>query len=588
MQIQLAIFDPITSALLADWSTRVTSCHVRTSVHGYESCEAELQVPFLEAFLYYQQLGPLKVRVSWGGYRVWEGRLEDPTQFADTAVGLKITVFGGWVAFNDAPYTALWSDTKTDGWHPLTTFDNVDTFSERYQFDNSNRLFIAPQKNANYVNTTVFGAQGYAIPDQSTRQIIGVNFDFEFIMPVNWEVALQRRDSTWGFLANIWTKAATGALQSGSVNLTLTACDRLSFRVFYNAAAALFAGETGSAYLKVTNIRVVTATANRIDTTFTANRVAGVNVTATVVSTARMFVGQRLTVSNALGTIAESVIVLSIGSATQFNATFINGYVIGEIIRAHVIYPDEIIEDCVSHLNAFNPTQVSSDTSQIQSQAIDLDQAIYEDQYPTEIINQLIAKSDDQTPPRQWVAMVYNNQTLIVRPRGTGLAWYADITSLQVVRTLTQLYNSVYGVYKDTANKRNLRTAVNTNVDSVDKFRITRRKAITVDTTSATQATKVRDSILALQLDPIPRATIKLDRIFDKFGNAFPLFFIRADDTLTLRNLPPILGATLYDKIRTLVITRTDVDLMQGSISLELEIPMPDINVQLVQALKGN
>lgn len=331
-------------------------------------------------------------------------------------------------------------------------------------------------------------------------------------------------------------------------------------------------------------MRLVTSTTNRISTTLGTNIAAGTK-TVTPASMARIYVGQRLNIDQGSATVAESVIVTAI-TATTFTAVFAFAHVIASTVTAHVIYSDEIIKDCVSIVSALNPTQLSSDVALIQSQGVDLDQAIYEDQYPTQIINELLTKSDDQTPPRQWVALVYDDQRLIVRPRGTGFAWFTDITSLDVVRTLTELYNSVYAVYKDASNKRNLRTAANTDVASVTKFQITRKKPIHVDTTSATQATGVRDSVLALQLDPIPRAKITIERIYDASGTPFPLHFIRADDTLTLRNLPPILG-TIYDKIRTLVITRTDVDLIDGSISLELEIPMPDIGVQLTQALKG-
>lgn len=588
MQMQLAIFNITTDAMIVDWSTRVTACRVRTNKHGYESCEATLQIPFLEAFNYYQQLGPLKLKVSWGGsYRVWEGRLEDPTQFVDTSSGLKITAFGGWVAYNDAPVTMLWSDSQVENWRELTTTDTVGSYSQRFEINLTNQLYMTARKGESFDNTRL-GLIGYVTPHLGTRQIVGISFDFEFQAPnATWEFRVDRRNSAWGFVANDILIAGNGALISGSRNYTMTVTDNLTFGLYYNGVAAVFAGETGDCYFKITNVRIVTSAVNRIDITLTANRAAGANVTATVGSTARMFVGQRLTISNLAGTVGESVLVLSIGSATQFNASFVNAYVIGDIVRAHVIYPDEIMKDCVSILNALNPTQVASDTTLIQSQAIDIDQAIYEDEYPTDIINQLLARSDNQTTPRQWVAMVYDQQRLIVRPRGTGIAWFTDITSLEVVRTLTQLYNSVYAVYKDVSNKRNLRTASNTDATSVTKFQITRRKPVEVDTTSETQATKVRDSVLALQLDPIPRASIKVDRIFDIRGNPFPLFYIRADDTLTLRNLPPILGSA-YDKIRVLVITRTDVDLIANTMTLELEIPMPDLSVQLAKALKGS
>lgn len=586
MQMQLAIFNITTDAMIVDWSTRVTACHVRTNKHGYESCEATLQIPFLEAFNYYQQLGPLKLKISWGGsYRVWEGRLEDPTQFVDTTSGLKITAFGGWVAFNDIPYVALWSDTSVKDWIPALASQIGSVVPDRATFDTNERIYIAPQKNASF-DTAVDVQMIYIALYNNPRVITGVQFDYEMIFPnANWGSFFRTINASFATIATPWGLTATGVLQSGTINLVLTGSPQiLSFIIYFAAGATAFAGETGSAYLKITNFRLVTSTANRINTTLGTNIAAGTR-TVTPASMARIYVGQRLFIDQGSVTVGESVIVTAI-TATTFTAVFAFAHVIASTVTAHVVYPDEIIKDCISVINAINPTQVASSTDLIQSQAVDIDQALYEDEYPTDIINQLIARSDDQSTPRQWVAMVYDQQRLIVRPRGTGVAWYTDITSLEVVRTLTQLYNSVYAVYKDVSDKRDLRTVPNTDATSVTKFQITRRKPVQVDTTSLTQAEKARDSVLALQLDPIPRASIKVDRIFDIRGNPFPLFYMRADDTLTLRNLPPILGSA-YDKIRVLVITRTDVDLIANTMTLELEIPMPDLSVQLAKALKG-
>lgn len=591
MQMQLAIYDPNSGVLLADWSTKVRSCNVTTGAHGYESCEADLNIPFYEAFLYYQQLGPLELRVSWGGYRVWEGRLEDPTQFAHSISGLKITAFGGWVAFNDAPYTALWSDTRVDIWRPILNREAVSGafVPDRYTFNTQNQLYIAPQKNATLGTTGVLklGALVYVIPDQSARNIVGVSFDYKMVVPAaNWRALFSTRNPDFSGVGNHWTlTSAAGGTLVGSVNVTFTGASVVNFSLDFNAADAVYTGESGATYLQITNVRLVTSTVNRINTTLGTNIAAGTR-TVTPASMARIFVGQRLFIDQGSTTVSESVVVTAITSTT-FTAVFAFAHIVASTVTAHIVYPDEIIDDCVTTLNALNATQVNADLGSIQSQAIDIDQAIYEDQYPTDIINDLIAKSDDQTPPRQWVAMVYNNQTLIVRPRGSGYDWFTDITSLDVVRTLTQLYNSVYAVYKEPNDQRSLRTAVTTDADSVAKFKITRRKPILVETTDSVQATKIRDSVLALQTDPVPRANVELDRIYDKFGNPFPLFMVRADDTLTLRNLPPTLG-NVYDKIRTLVIVRTNVDLLRNTIQLDLESATPNIEVQLAKALKGN
>lgn len=543
----------------------------------------------LKRFLYYQQFGPLKLRVSWGGFRIWEGRLEDPTQFTEMygGSGLRIVALGGWVALSDTTYTALWSNTKLDEFVQATIAQIAASRPDRFIVNTNSQLYIAPQKNTSYDNT-IAGNFIYRIPDGSSRYISGIQFDYEILFPnTSWQLYLRTYDTAFTTVATPWSVTAVAAtVVRGSVNLVLTGnVAVIDVFPFFNAAAAVFAGENGSAYAKITNLRIVTSTTNRISTTLGTTIAAGTR-TVTPGSMSKIYVGQRLFINQGAAT-GESVVVTAITSTT-FTAVFANAHNNTETVHAHVVYPDEIIKDCVATVSALNPTQLSTDVALIQSQAIDLDQVIYEDENPNEIIGQLMNKADSQTPPRQWVAMVYDYETLVVRPRGSGSSWYVDITSLEVVRTLTQLYNSVYAVYKDVSNKRNLRTAVNADSTSIARFGFTRRRAVKVDTTDSVQATKIRDAVLALQLDPIPRASVTIDRVFDRYGTAFPLFFMRADDTLTLRNLPPVLLTVIYDKIRTLVITRTDVDLMNNSISLELEIPMPNLDVQMAQALRVN
>lgn len=587
MQVSLIVNTVADDVFLVDWSTRVRSCNVRTNEHGYESCEADLDLPFYEAFNYYQQYGPLKIKVSWGSYRIWEGRIEDPTQIAGDQSGLKITALGGWSAYNDIPYSALWSDTAYDHWAIVTQKirPGIGFADQAYKQDRNDRLYITLEKNAVYANNSDFASFFYAIPNASSRDIVGISFDLEFLLPTNWKIELFSRNIDFSGFTSLATFTGTGTVQVRSYNLTFTGKPLVDFLI-YNLTGANYTNilETGDWYAVITNIRVVTSITNRIDTTFTVARAAGTNVTATVGSNARMFVGQRLNISNGAGTTAENVTVLSLTSTNQFNATFVNSYGIGDTVRAHVVYPDEIIAHTGKVLNLINPNEISTDQILIQSQAIDLDQARYVDQYPTEIINDLIAKSD--TSARRWVAMVYDDKRLIVRPRGSGVTWYTDIAEIEIARTLSALYNSTYAIYKGAREEYELRTANNTDALSVSTYGITRRNAITIDTLSGTQAAFIRDTQLAAQKDPIPRAKVKIDRLLDQYDNPYPLFFARTDDILVLRNLPPTLGAA-YDKLRTLVIAGTDYDMVAGTITLDLELPIPDINVQIAQALKG-
>lgn len=590
MRAEITVTTVADNVWLADWSTRARSCNVRTNQHGFESLEIDLDLPFYEAFNYYQQFGPLKIRAAWGSYRIWEGRIEDPTQLAGDHSGLKVTALGAWSAFNDLPYSALWSDTAFDRWDLV---DNrirpgVGIAKDMYAIDMRDRLYVSLQKNATYGNATDYAELFYQIPNLlSSRDILGISFDIETNLPNNWRIELNTRNTDFTGVTNQLTITTTGAVIVRSYNFSFTGKPLIDF-IIYNNTGGNYTnlGETGDFYVVMTNIRVVSSVANRIDTTFTVARAAGANVTATVGSNARMYVGQRLNISNAAGTVGESVTILSLTSTNQFNATFLNAYAIGDTVRAYVIYPDEVIKHLVAVYNVANTTEISNVTSAIQSQAIDIDLAVFEDQYMTEIINDMIALGDTST--RQWVALIYEDRQLLVRPRGSGQVWYTDVSELEIARSLAEMFNSVYTIYPNPneAGIDNLRTAITTDPLSISKYGITRRKAYKVETSIYTQAATVRNTLLEAQKDPIPRATIKIDRIMDQYDNVYPLFMARADDILILRNLPPILGTT-YDKIRSLVIVGTDYDMLSNTLSLDLELPIPQVEVQIAKALKG-
>jgi len=588
MRGQLSIWNPAGTTLLLDCSEITTSCVARDGEHGNESLEAEIDVPFHIVFNFFQQLGALQVRANWGGYGIFRGRLEDPTQIIETDVSLKIVALGYWSAFSDTFYTAMWSITDLSLFRTISKLELFNRRPERYEIKISDRILIVPRKNEQFgggASDLKIGSVVYNIPDDSTKEIIGISFDYQFIAPTNWIFQCNAATFDYATLTNVLSVNATGALITASVNATFTARNRIVFDLLYNSGVATtYTGETGDgAYVDISNVRVVTSTTNRINTTLTANRAAGSNVTATVGSTARMYIGQKLQINAGTAT-SETVTVLSIGSATQFNATFVNAYTTGQAVQAHVVYPDEIIKDCITTVNTLNPTQIIADTSGVGSQAIDLDNAVFEDVTCADVINDVIKRGDAATTPKVWIAQVFDDQKLLVKQLGTGRAWVTDIEDLQVVRSLTQLFNSIYAIYK-TADNRKMRSPVSANAPSVTKFGITRRKGVQVDTTSETIATQYRDVYLAAYQDPIPRASVKITFIEDNAGLNYKLFAVRSNDQITFRNLPAILGI-VYDKIRTLVIKRRTYDLIKDEITVDLESNLPSIDQQLARVLK--
>lgn len=562
MTIDLAILSaPVGGTRLPVATNDASDVTFSDGVHGDEQLTATLPRTLVEGMAVYEAPVP-QVVVSEHGAQIASYRLEQP---AISDAQLQLTALGASRAFSDATQTALWSMSAAyDGWRETQPEELASRLPERFAFDTTGKLFISPEKNSTQGTTAPFcvGALTYVVPDGGARTISGISFDYVLNAPVNWQGGLQNRNADFSGGSTLWSVTSAGALLQGTVHLVIGApLARLEFYLLLNTASVVFAGESGDTYLKITNLRIVTSTTNRINTTLTAARAAGTNVTATVGSTARMYVGQQLQI-NAGATPSETVTVLSIGSSTQFNATFANAYAIGNAVQAHVVYPDEVVRDLLAGYAAFNLGQLSSNAVQVQTCPQDQTDYAYADQTADAIFTDLEARTG-----YRWAV---RNRLLSFAPVGTNAqTWYVDASNLEVQRALDDLANRYYAVYR-TAAGDTVRGAAANNVPSHQRFGLIRQRTTQADTTNAAVANAQRDRDLAASATPTPQAKIAFDAIYTAQGARVPPWMVRADDTLIIRNLPPQ-AAQSRDKIRALLLTRRELNLDDGSITVEAQ-----------------
>lgn len=221
-------------------------------------------------------------------------------------------------------------------------------------------------------------------------------------------------------------------------------------------------------------------------------------------------------------------------------------------------------------INGINSDQLSASAALIEATTTDLQDEVYEDALPADILDRLALLHG-------YECGVYEGQRLHFRPKGSaGQHWFVDVTRiLELERSLEEIRNSAYGVYAD-ANGRALRTAVADDTQSQARYGLVRRGLVTVQTTSATEAETHRDVFLADRADFAMRARIEFDRVYGDNQAEVPLWVIRAGDTVTMRNLPPTLG-TAVDNIRTFVVGFTEMDAGAGQMGLEPETPTPTL-----------
>jgi hypothetical protein len=241
--------------------------------------------------------------------------------------------------------------------------------------------------------------------------------------------------------------------------------------------------------------------------------------------------------------------------------------------QAPNILASNIAAALVTYVNSINSDQLSSSTALIEATTDDLQDEIYEDIYPADILDRLAFLHGYEVG-------VWENRQLHFRAKGSaGRHWYVDVTKiLNLQRSLENIRNSAYGIYQD-ANGRTLRTAVADDADSQARLGIVRRAPVEVRTTSATQAESHRDIFLTDRADFQTRAEIEFETLEDEAGAEYPLYMMRAGDTVTMRNLPPVLSEAI-DNIRTFLIGETEIQHIQGqplSISMKPETPVPTL-----------
>jgi len=250
------------------------------------------------------------------------------------------------------------------------------------------------------------------------------------------------------------------------------------------------------------------------------------------------------------------------------------------------VYADEIARALVGHISTLNPAKLSTDTSAIESPGLDLRDEVYEDLWPGDILTRLAGLGDNQTPPRRWEVAVWENKRLRFQPLGSDeLVWYVDVPDHVLERTMESMANSAYAVYQEPGG-RVLRTAVADDADAQARYDLIRRAPIKAQTTSSAQAGVIRDTFLNDRKDPVPRARIPFDRVYNQGGGEYPPFVVLPGHTLVLRSLSPV-AVTASDRVRSFVVDSTEYDVDSGWMTATPEIPPPGLETLLARRAAG-
>jgi hypothetical protein len=237
-----------------------------------------------------------------------------------------------------------------------------------------------------------------------------------------------------------------------------------------------------------------------------------------------------------------------------------------------------IIADLITFISDLNGELIDDATS-VFDPNVDLDEAVFKDALPADIISTMGTIGDDSSPPVIYEAMMWEGPSLHFHPMDDydSVPWFTDAELVELERSLQSLTNSYYVVF-DSGNQR---TAVGEDADSIAINSLTRRGFISANTTSETQAEIIRDARLQCTCGR-PRANIGVVGLYDKRGGDYPYWNARAGDKMTLRNLDPDLGT--LDNLRTFLMDTTEHNLKTNEFKVTPE-EMP--SVELIAA-QGN
>ena len=260
---------------------------------------------------------------------------------------------------------------------------------------------------------------------------------------------------------------------------------------------------------------------------------------------------------------------VTLAAATGTNYLKLTDLRIRAVSAASVVASD-IVGGVAAFVHGVNAGQLSDDVSFVEPTTTALLDEVYEDELPAAVLDRLALLHT-----HEWA--VWEDRLLRFRPKGSGgRAWYVDVAALPgLERSLENVRNSAYAVYRD-AGGRTLRTPAIGNVASQTRYGVVRRGFVGVQSSSLTEAQLHRAVYLADRADRAPRADISFERLYDAAGGVWPLYSIRAGDSITMRNLPPTADPAV-DRVRTFLVSETSYDAISGVVDVSPEEPAPTL-----------
>lgn len=103
--LQLGVYTSPTGSMISDWTAIAENVEYSKDEHGCKTLSCFVPATFIESWLLCNAPGVPHVELSYNGFPIWQGRLEDKS-IKLVPGGIDVVAFGYYRAFSDQPYTA--------------------------------------------------------------------------------------------------------------------------------------------------------------------------------------------------------------------------------------------------------------------------------------------------------------------------------------------------------------------------------------------------------------------------------------------------------------------------------------------------
>ena len=253
-------------------------------------------------------------------------------------------------------------------------------------------------------------------------------------------------------------------------------------------------------------------------------------------------------------------------------------------------YADDIISDVLTEAE-FVQEGVLEDTGPLINPI-----AFKNGEKQGDVIDKMMRFGSSDATPEPMAFLIYEDGYANYRKLADGNTWYVDMSNLtigqqafNITSSLSDLYSKIAVIYSDSVGSRAVTPWIE-NDALYDKYGYYKEGLFSISGASETLAELLSEMVAEIYAAQAQKSGILIDGyVQDKGGNRWPAWYVRAGDTIKLRNvLPQSVALTVdeIDRVETMYVQGTSYDADTGRLTITPSNMTKDV-VDILMTLAG-